>query len=882
MTRLIIFVLGLLLLPSAVFAYEGTIEPPELVEGQYVYTVPDGFVPGFGIGTGGLEEMQTHAAGLHYPFYVVVMEKLPTLTADQKADAHKREYSYPDEEQRAAYTVDLLAEDWSAAYPDLYDTGTSTIFILSLEPRQFRLLFGSRWKGELGLEKAKAEPYAQPFIQAVTGTPKDPKRGIIGVMDKVDEYVFDQTDPERIAERARIQKEREAAHRQRKARDSLDEQIARMGELLEEDPRFLPADVSEYQTQLDQARVIRKADKTEDMALAAADLTRPVSALDAHVKEARTAYWTGQFLWLLFVLFCFAVVLAGGYFLARRLKCYLALKLAYQEASDDWHQKVDNAKRRFVDTFMDREDVVGLGRCTGLTKELRDTVGLDLDNIWTAVLGLGRHVDICDTLAARGNYFNLHPLRQALLDLEDAFDFDTGQVNSAELFGDENRTIRVVPSEFARDQERRFKANVGSWDRLKEAAAMRRKLARTEFSHDTMTLCFERAAEHGIPDAWLGDHPLFGDDTADDTFYDKLNAQRNTDPIAYMLALDEARNHEATIVSRLDALIHTLILVATVRDVTVPDFSGTEFGAENDPAVTLSDAHEADDQLAGLLASEAQNRNRAKVQAQGEHTRRLYSKVESQVAAIQNAIKRSGGAIKTAEDARKADLELMDEANRRLGAARRAHSGAERISETILSGAKKDKAARDTIEAARMDLMAHRHLDALDKAQVALRAAQGAQKLFQTAIASCDRLDAEKAAYERKLSEMESLRSDYARRVRHYNGRSGSVGTFRVPQTGQGLTDYRKLQAELDRQEQEWQRAARKAQRDYEEEQERQRREAERKRRAERRRREEAAAARRRRQSYSSSSSSSSFGGGSSSSGGSFGGGGSSSVGGGW
>jgi len=152
----------LLFLPGLVRA--GTIPAPRLVPGQYVYTIPANYDPPM-IGRQGLRELQQQAKKLHYPFYIVVAESIPG-----------------EEDEDAAAAIDGLAEDW--ARNPRYNVGTSSIFLLSFSPRKFRVLAGSRWKDKLGLERDAPLPYTAIFENSVQGTPKDPKTGIINLMDE--------------------------------------------------------------------------------------------------------------------------------------------------------------------------------------------------------------------------------------------------------------------------------------------------------------------------------------------------------------------------------------------------------------------------------------------------------------------------------------------------------------------------------------------------------------------------------------------------------------------------------------------------------------------------------------------------------------------------
>lgn len=156
---------------------------PKLKTGQHVYVIPQNFDPPL-IGQAGLKEIEAAAAKLHYPFFVVLVKDLPGGT-----------------DQAAASLVDGYAADWTTAFPSIYDPLKSQIFVLTYNPRKFRFLAGSQFKNRLHFEKDAHKPYTDLFVQSVSGTPKDPKSGIINMMRAIDAYLFEHTDPQRLAAR---------------------------------------------------------------------------------------------------------------------------------------------------------------------------------------------------------------------------------------------------------------------------------------------------------------------------------------------------------------------------------------------------------------------------------------------------------------------------------------------------------------------------------------------------------------------------------------------------------------------------------------------------------------------------------------------------------
>ncbi|MEZ0370010.1 MAG: hypothetical protein ACAI44_13065, partial [Candidatus Sericytochromatia bacterium] len=159
---------------------------PKLETGRHIYTIPPDFDPPL-IGKAGIQEIEAAADKLHYPYFVVLVQDLPGGT-----------------DQAAASLIDGFAEDWTTRFAGIYDPLRSQIFVLTFNPRKFRFLAGGQFKNALGFEREAHTPYTDIFVKSVSGTPKDPKSGIINMMQAVDDYLYDHTDPQRIAKRKTI------------------------------------------------------------------------------------------------------------------------------------------------------------------------------------------------------------------------------------------------------------------------------------------------------------------------------------------------------------------------------------------------------------------------------------------------------------------------------------------------------------------------------------------------------------------------------------------------------------------------------------------------------------------------------------------------------
>lgn len=261
-------------------------------------------------------------------------------------------------------------------------------------------------------------------------------------------------------------------------------------------------------------------------------------------------------------------------------------------------------------------------------------------------------------------------------------------------------------------------------------------------------------------------------------------------------------------------------------------------------AVEIVDNHrDVDDAESRLqeVIQQLENAIRQAEQILPYHTRANYAKVEFEIREAKEDIQRAVQAMVTAK-------RLLSEGDDR---------GAERIAfQTI-----------DYVESARSNI----------------------RDIYEV----IQRLEQKREEYERRYAELESMRSNYHRRIRSYghysNGRLSRGDTLYgdLPRSGRVALDWERQLLAINAVQEAWESGYRRAKRAYEEEQERIRRAeaARRRREAEERRRQEEAARRRReaerrRSSSSSWNSGGGFGGGSSSSwssGGGFGGGSSSS-----
>jgi len=839
-------------------ASAGPLPAPKIVPGRYVYTIPEGFDPPM-IGRAGIEEIQRSAEKLHYPYYVVLVESFPdSLMNSAKSD-----------EDAAARAIDGLAEDWQRS-SETFDVGRSSIFLLAYNPRQYRFLAGATWKSKLGFERQAHQPHTNIFVRSVQGTPKDPKTGIIEMMNAVDEYLFDQTDPARIRARQEAAKRAAELERLRGAQGRLDEQVLRLEQLLKSPREYLPSDIHSYEVALDKARKVRLANNPDAMLREADSLLQSNDALEEHV-QARAAEAARRRLVEITEAsaIALALVIAATIFLIRLLG-YRRLRRTFNSTADEWATRLLNAKSKYADFYgTERGSVAGLSDMTGETRKLYDKVTAEVDAVYLGVEAMEARLELCRGTARRGSFFFTSPLRKALKNLNSEFEFDTGQLDPRNLFGPPTKVLKVKPSEFFKELEERYATTIEQWSELKEAASIRLKSAEELFPESKLDSMLELADQHGIPHAWLSDHPLFGGDEEDEALYDGVNANRKSDPVAFAARIHELAQTEGRVEDRLNRLIEAIKAVKGCRLDAPPILGETILSPQDDPRLTFESARNEEDRFAGMLAGNSAKRAVEDVEAQAQAVQKLYETCREQTAAVQSAIEDAARTIEQTAGAVKATDDLATKAASRLEEARLVHSNVRSAQSWLDSGRQFLEEGRQILESARNKLQDSRHLEARREAWKASELFSRGANGFDQCIAQCDELDKQKALYESKLSRMDEARRRAEKRIRHYGRSPGRIGEIPRPDI-LGPTDYVLLLAALEKLEQDWDDEVRRAQREYEREQARIR----------------AAEERKRRNSsgggFFGGSSSGGGWGGRSSSGGGWGGGGSSSSGGSW
>ncbi len=847
----------------------GTITAPELQPGRHVYMVPGDFDPSrvdrSKISQPEVQEIEDAISKLHFPFYVVLVKKLPV-----DPDADKDEITAVTEA-----AVDGLAEDWTK-YPS-FNRAKSTIFLLSYQPRKYALLAGTKWSTELGFEKKGAhERYTNKFLEYAKRN--DPKTGIITMMQAIDNYIDDQTDPVKVKARQEAEAKRQAAEAKRiaeeerlaaierkerarlaeierkerlhnEARGSLDREIERRHALLGQ-TAYLPSDVTAYRADLEKAAAIRKQDQPQPMLAEAARLQSSSNALEAVVTEKRNAEIARINKATATTL---AGVLLGIVILVLLLWWAIKYVTLRDELTDDfanWDTKIQNAGQQYLTFYEEVDDLVGVENLTGATGILFKRVTGEIDAIWLAVEAMATHLRESKTLAAKGNWFNRKPLLEASAKLDAPFTFETGKMDTSRLFGPPAERLEIKPGAFESDLERRFSVSREDWAKLKKALPLRFESPETLFSSNPLDTMLATATKLGIPHRRLSRHPLFGDDAADKAFYDTLSEGRMQDPLAYAERIEVARALEDEIEGEFDRLVMVVQNVAHARLDTVPTVGATVLPPKDDPKVSFDAAKRADDQLAGLLAGDAAL---DAIELHADKVIALYSQTREQAATANKAIEEAQGVIASVSKSIVTAQGQEEGAKGRLAAARRIHV---RVPDAMLANGQSFlTTAQKELAKAREYLAENRHLESRSRGWNAREQVEQASKQFTGCIDQCNQLDEQKAQFEAKAQQMGSLYEESQSRIRRYNGSTRSLSAYQQPSIA-GVADYALLYSQLSQVEEDWQAKARQAERAYEAEQERQRQaEAAQRRREEEARREQARQEEAsRRSSYSSSS----------------------------
>jgi hypothetical protein len=816
--RFAIVALFLAVLASVAFA--GTLEAPRLREGQFVYRIPADFIPDK-LSVQGLQEIQRTAAGLHYPFYVVFVQSLPTETGE----------STDDDTERA---IVGLAEDW-ARDPN-FVRNRSTIYLVSYGPgpRKYKMLPAPLWRSELGLENDALKPYNEIFKSTAR---RDPQSALTKLMSAFDADVYEGFDPKRKAEKAEAaRKQREAAELAAKrrraallvaeqqraeaarladARAFLEREIVRMRKAVREEAEFMPANAATYETRLEKAQAVRLgSDPTlisataNDLAQASAVIEQVVFVKQSERRSQALKKW-GMIVGGVLLAIFYMLVVVGRWALFESDKEKLKTRV------DTWRGWIQQARQRYYLFDENRERAPHLRKYVGKTRELYESASREIDSIIVGVEAMSTLLDSAEAMAKSATRGNRKPLTEALAMLDKPFTYATDQI-SDKLFEPMAKTVELTPGAFFENLSERYDAAVKNWQALNESVTRSLEDPDKLFPHTGLDALLARAREHGIPDRWLSKHPLIGDDAEDQRLYASISQNRLTDPYAYSLEIENLRQREADLAAIVERLVAALDLAKSHRVDTVTGLADTLLDPAEDPKVTLDAANEELAHLAQLVAT---SDSIDAVEAQAGKVDGLYRRCEEQIAAAKKAILTASGVVDQVASAAGQCQALEQTVSLRLARAALEHTDISAARGAHDAGLVSLQAGVQSQKEAQAKLQERKHSAALREAEKALAQFPLATSKFTAALDRCAELDEAKARYERELAEMTAIQQQAMSRIQRYNGSPTVIAPFQSPVMAGGPVDYIYMYALLEQQKQHWNAVVSQAEQAYEQQQ---------------------------------------------------------------
>lgn len=262
---------------------------PKLQPHVNVYCIPEGQLPD-GVTSDDITRLQSTIDGLHMKPVIILMDQLPNSVDNNTKGAHT--------------VTTFIRNTWINRYPALFNKMRDSVYLVSFyKPRQCILIPPVLAREKLGLENddedsGDGKTAVTDFLQEhflPEASDGDIPGGLVTTMKALDEQLFDATDPQRIAQRAAEEKQRAAEEALQDSRAALNENIQRLRDLLS-DPRYLPANVSAYQTALNKAEPVMDSGNLSQLHKATATLApyveklqNLVSAREEEVAEQEAA-----------------------------------------------------------------------------------------------------------------------------------------------------------------------------------------------------------------------------------------------------------------------------------------------------------------------------------------------------------------------------------------------------------------------------------------------------------------------------------------------------------------------------------------------------------------------------------------------------------------
>lgn len=388
-----------------------------------------------------------------------------------------------------------------------------------------------------------------------------------------------------------------------------------------------------------------------------------------------------------------------------------------------------------------------------------------------------RHIDECEAMAKRATFFQPGQLRAALAKLTGEFACNTTLIAATEVFNREWPILTLQPREFMMEVGDRIDSLVKRWQEYQAAVELREAPAERHFGQAKLGEMLQQADANHIPHRWLNDHPLFGDEAADRMLYAQVNENREQDPIGFAHKLQALRAKEEEMAERLARAIAARAAVGDGRLAEVPAYDRTVLAPPDDPAVLFEQARHEDQRFAAMLANRVPIEE---LEAQSRKTVELYQRCAEQAEIVRRAIAGAAPALQRAWEQHQYVAGTGDHAATRVDYAGRVHLHITGPESLLQQGQHLLRVGRQLLDEAQRHMDGLRHLDALCCAQKALEHLDEAYLAFDDCQRQCDELDEQKAAFERKLRQLQYASEEAAGRIRYYGGRPAGFRTYQT------------------------------------------------------------------------------------------------------
>jgi hypothetical protein len=806
-----------------------------------------------------VEKIEEQASLLHYPFYVVLIrgDMLPGSGSDgdlRLQDTTDELMVAWNEQGMDASRYSVFAVAWgddcdkppsgrSAGTICKYFLNTGSEFIHG--PADF-------------LPSRDHESFTSRFRSKVATSPQDPAGGIQDVMASVDEMLWSRTNPEELARQAKqnLQAQTDSAeqllsmlteaeqatvadslataatisergdtdeiYRYAKVMSSLLEPLAErvraeqalrkqatdslvhLRRLLDTEPALLPEDVQPYEAIISAGEAILAGQESGTVESVLERAVVGGETLSAEISDNRVAARARAQLrdrliggGLLFGLGLFI-------FVGRRRSIHDKASTEYDTVSDLLGEKLSNAAARYTSLELDdREELVTLSDTSGQTQAEQAAVTAELDDIYAGIRALESHLARCDAAASAAGLFSVDDIDALREELNTPFDYDTGELQEDQLFGGETKIIQIDPAPFMAELQDRFAQVVTRRKALIEVAGVRFSPASEQLAHSGLDDLLARADHAAIPARWLSDHALFGDNDADETLYESLDAIRIDDPLVYLQRIQVLRAEEASISERTALLEGFIEQHAAACLDTLPPYPDSIMRLEDDPSHTLRRAQALSAEARGILAATAETKDIEIARDALQEATAAYVLCQEQAAAIAVAVEATEPTLEASEgllaqlmkdlDMLSASLPYMASLYVRTTSGRTWTQTAEGCAD----------AARGHNRTARQRLDERRHLDASRCLGEAERALQEMQENLQKVRDLLDDMSRQRTRYLERVEKISAIRAEAEKQLKRYSG-TADLAVFTEIMVADTPNDYSQHNITLDQLEEGW------------------------------------------------------------------------------